>query len=90
MLLSDLDMGCVCGWNFLMESGSWAAARARGHFLRCPWPFVELRYMKGRLKSSEMTVHRAVVLNQGHVWQILESFGVVTIERSEVLPVSGG
>ena len=90
MLLSDLDMGCVWGWNFLMESGSQAAAGARGHFLRCPWPFVELRYTKGTLRSSEMTMHRAVVLNQGHVWQILEPFGVVTIERSEVLPAPSG
>lgn len=31
MLLSDLDMGCVCGWNFLMEFGSWAVAGARGY-----------------------------------------------------------
>ena len=78
----------MCVWLELSD-GVWELGCSWGQGTR-PWPTVELRFTKGRLKSSEMTVHRAVVLNQGHVWQILESFGVVTIERSEVLPASGG
>lgn len=72
MLLSSLNVECVCGWNFLMGFSSQAAAGCWGHAPGVP----PCSAPAGRLTCSEPTVPRAVAVNWGPCDKVWRRFGL--------------